>query len=330
MCDLIGQSRRPDSLACPASRVPDGGQRGEPIDSWASSGPGRGVRPRRDSLSGARPLSEPGYLAQAEGVRIRDHRGMSSRGFPSPANSAATPLRVGLPRALAFQRNRRGRGRPLLRLRQDTFRGRRLHPPEGAHPRRLRRASPARAALLLGMPGQGRLDRRETVGGHAERGLQPDVLRHRIGERAGLRLMNKRITTTRAREALEAARAAGIATGAFFILFYPGDTTTRCSRPSASPLPAPRLSSLLAALSHTRDGPPRAGRGSLGPRVAAAPRPGLRPLPHFRRGLLRGEDEVRPRQGQDRIRAPEARAAAGSPALRLFRGPTDLVLRLLK
>jgi anaerobic magnesium-protoporphyrin IX monomethyl ester cyclase len=39
-----------------------------------------------------------------------------------------------------------------------------------------------------------------------------------------LRLMRKRISPERARLAVEAARAAGLRTGAFFILFYPGET----------------------------------------------------------------------------------------------------------
>jgi len=39
-----------------------------------------------------------------------------------------------------------------------------------------------------------------------------------------LRLMNKKITTEEARTAVEAAHRAGLEVGAFFILFYPGDT----------------------------------------------------------------------------------------------------------
>lgn len=39
-----------------------------------------------------------------------------------------------------------------------------------------------------------------------------------------LRLMNKKITTKQARDAVEAAHRAGLQVGAFFILFYPGDT----------------------------------------------------------------------------------------------------------
>jgi anaerobic magnesium-protoporphyrin IX monomethyl ester cyclase len=39
-----------------------------------------------------------------------------------------------------------------------------------------------------------------------------------------LKLMNKEITTNRARTAVEAAHSAGLQVGAFFILFYPGDT----------------------------------------------------------------------------------------------------------
>ena len=44
------------------------------------------------------------------------------------------------------------------------------------------------------------------------------------GSGAVLKLMNKKISTQKAREAVEAAKAAGIRTGAFFILFYPGET----------------------------------------------------------------------------------------------------------
>ena len=39
-----------------------------------------------------------------------------------------------------------------------------------------------------------------------------------------LRLMNKRITTAAARDAVEAAHRAGLEVGAFFVLFYPGET----------------------------------------------------------------------------------------------------------
>ena len=39
-----------------------------------------------------------------------------------------------------------------------------------------------------------------------------------------LKLMNKKITTEQARNAVEAAHRAGLQVGAFFILFYPGDT----------------------------------------------------------------------------------------------------------
>ena len=39
-----------------------------------------------------------------------------------------------------------------------------------------------------------------------------------------LRLMNKQITAAEARDAVEAAHRAGLEVGAFFILFYPGET----------------------------------------------------------------------------------------------------------
>jgi anaerobic magnesium-protoporphyrin IX monomethyl ester cyclase len=38
--------------------------------------------------------------------------------------------------------------------------------------------------------------------------------------------MNKNLTVARARSAVSAAHAAGLEVGAFFILFYPGDTTS--------------------------------------------------------------------------------------------------------
>ena len=44
------------------------------------------------------------------------------------------------------------------------------------------------------------------------------------GDESILKLMNKSISPDQARRAIEAARAAGLKTGAFFILCYPGDT----------------------------------------------------------------------------------------------------------
>jgi len=44
------------------------------------------------------------------------------------------------------------------------------------------------------------------------------------GDDAILRLMNKKITTAQARSAVETAHRAGLEVGAFFILFYPGET----------------------------------------------------------------------------------------------------------
>jgi anaerobic magnesium-protoporphyrin IX monomethyl ester cyclase len=44
------------------------------------------------------------------------------------------------------------------------------------------------------------------------------------GSESILKLMNKKITTDQARGAVEAASRAGLQVGAFFILFYPGDT----------------------------------------------------------------------------------------------------------
>jgi anaerobic magnesium-protoporphyrin IX monomethyl ester cyclase len=44
------------------------------------------------------------------------------------------------------------------------------------------------------------------------------------GDEAILKLMNKKITPAEARQAVEAAHRAGLEVGAFFILFYPGET----------------------------------------------------------------------------------------------------------
>ncbi len=44
------------------------------------------------------------------------------------------------------------------------------------------------------------------------------------GDEATLRLMNKKITPVQARQAVEVAHQAGLEVGAFFILFYPGET----------------------------------------------------------------------------------------------------------
>jgi len=43
-----------------------------------------------------------------------------------------------------------------------------------------------------------------------------------------LKLMNKNITTEKARNAVEAAHQAGLEVGAFFILFYPGRPMKPC------------------------------------------------------------------------------------------------------
>jgi anaerobic magnesium-protoporphyrin IX monomethyl ester cyclase len=62
-----------------------------------------------------------------------------------------------------------------------------------------------------------------------------------------LKLMNKKITVERAHKAIEAARRAGIRTGAFFILGYPGETdnTVLCTIRFATALPLDYLSFTL-------------------------------------------------------------------------------------
>ncbi len=64
------------------------------------------------------------------------------------------------------------------------------------------------------------------------------------GDDGILRLMNKRITASKARNAVAAAHEAGVKTGAFFILYYPGETdaTALATLRFASSLPLDYLS----------------------------------------------------------------------------------------
>jgi anaerobic magnesium-protoporphyrin IX monomethyl ester cyclase len=146
-----------------------------------------------------------------------------------------------------------------------------------------------------------------------------------------LSLMNKHITTSRARGAVEAARAAGIRTGAFFILFYPGDTddTVLETLNFAVSLPLDYLSFSLpypipgtALHARVRDRAIRDWRQPQGLifdhcRIFDADFSEAK----MRFGLIKGRLSF------------EFRRRSSSPrplGLRLFERPTDAVLRLLK
>ncbi len=72
----------------------------------------------------------------------------------------------------------------------------------------------------------GRVDSidRELAGAMREAGCDRIFFGIESADDSVLRLMNKKITVAAARRAVEAARYAGIKTGAFFILCYPGET----------------------------------------------------------------------------------------------------------
>lgn len=146
-----------------------------------------------------------------------------------------------------------------------------------------------------------------------------------------LKLMRKGITPERAREAVEAARAAGIKTGAFFILFYPGDDDDSVLETMrfATSLPLDYLSFSLpypipgtALHERVRDRSVREWRQPHGLvfdhcRIFDADFSEAK----MKFGLVKGKIEFELRKRG---------AAAGSLRMRLFRGPTDSVLRLLK
>ena len=137
-----------------------------------------------------------------------------------------------------------------------------------------------------------------------------------------LRLMNKRITAAEARDAVEAAHRAGLEVGAFFILFYPGetdDTVLETLRFAGSlpldylglSMPYPLPGTALHERLRDRDQARRAAGRQLHPQPGA----------HLRRRLLGPQDAPRHRQGPRAVRdeAPAGPTGAGGPAA--LRGP---------
>ena len=146
-----------------------------------------------------------------------------------------------------------------------------------------------------------------------------------------LRLMNKRTTASRSRAAVEAAHRAGLEVGAFFILFYPGETddTVLETLRFAGSLPLDYL-----GLSMPYPLPGTALRERLGDRVTRDSRPDgsfvlNQQLTYdadvsalkMRFGIAKGHAQFEMRRRLGRL-APTA--------LRLFEGPTDRILRLMK
>jgi len=146
-----------------------------------------------------------------------------------------------------------------------------------------------------------------------------------------LRLMNKRITAAEARDAVEAAHRAGLEVGAFFILFYPGETddTVLETLRFAGSLPLDYL-----GLSMPYPLPGTALHERLRERIRRDARPDgsfilNQELTYdadfsalkMRLGIVKGHAQFEMRRRLRRL-APAA--------LRLFEGPTDRVLRRMK
>jgi anaerobic magnesium-protoporphyrin IX monomethyl ester cyclase len=146
-----------------------------------------------------------------------------------------------------------------------------------------------------------------------------------------LRLMNKRSTAAQARDAVWAAHRAGLEVGAFFILFYPGETddTVLETLRFAGSLPLDYL-----GLSMPYPLPGTALRDRLRDRLRREARADgsfilNQELTYdaessalkMRFGIVKGHAEFEMRRRLGRL-APAA--------LRLFEGPTDRVLRLMK
>jgi anaerobic magnesium-protoporphyrin IX monomethyl ester cyclase len=146
-----------------------------------------------------------------------------------------------------------------------------------------------------------------------------------------LRLMNKRITAAEARAAVEAAHRAGLEVGAFFILFYPGETddTVLETLRFAGSLPLDYL-----GLSMPYPLPGTALHERLRDRIRRDARPDgsfilNQELTYdadfsalkMRLGIVKGHAEFEIRRRLGRL-APAT--------LRLFEGPTDRVLRRMK
>ncbi len=146
-----------------------------------------------------------------------------------------------------------------------------------------------------------------------------------------LLLMNKKITSHAARKAVETAHNAGLKTGAFFILFYPGET-------DQSVLETLRFAGSLP-LDYLSYATPRPIPGTrLYQRIAGPQPPAWDPSscsfsgqpydghPHFSRGKIRfGVFKGRVEFGLKK------RLGVFAPfAGRLFRKPTELIQRLLR
>ena len=146
-----------------------------------------------------------------------------------------------------------------------------------------------------------------------------------------LRLMHKQITTAQARRAVVAAHQAGLEVGAFFILFYPGETddTVLDTLHFAGSLP---LDYLGLTMPYPLPGTPLLAR--VGSRHTRAWRPRRRLLLDHELTYDAEVSEVKMRfgllKGHLRFALGRRLGRAAPAAQRLFDGPTDWLLRRLR
>jgi anaerobic magnesium-protoporphyrin IX monomethyl ester cyclase len=146
-----------------------------------------------------------------------------------------------------------------------------------------------------------------------------------------LRLMNKGITAAQARAAVEAAHRAGLEVGAFFILFYPGDTDDSVLETLrfAGSLPLDYL-----GLSMPYPLPGTVLHERVGERITRETRADGSFVLNQRLTFDADFSALKMRFGIAKGRAQfemgRRMGRLGPPALKLFEGPTDRLLRLLR
>jgi radical SAM superfamily enzyme YgiQ (UPF0313 family) len=146
-----------------------------------------------------------------------------------------------------------------------------------------------------------------------------------------LKLMKKGITTGQARSAVEAAHRAGLEVGAFFILFYPGDTddTVLDTLRFVASLP---LDYLGLTMPYPLPGTALLDRIGTGRTRAWRQHGGLL-LDHtltFDADVSATKMRFAILKGRTQFEIKRRLGTAAPHVLRVFEGPTDRVLRLLR
>jgi anaerobic magnesium-protoporphyrin IX monomethyl ester cyclase len=151
------------------------------------------------------------------------------------------------------------------------------------------------------------------------------------GNDSVLALMNKGITVAKAERAVRDAHAAGLQTGAFFILYYPGETddTVLATLRFALSLP-------LDYLSFTMPYPiPGTGlyRRVMGRKIREWKQPDALLFDHaltFDADCSQTKMRFAILKGQIQFEIKRRLGKAGTTAMKLFERPTDLLLRIMR